>query len=100
MKIMEILLEETGEKREKWYDDSQLGDMLLSLLKERKCLQCRYENNIMILTKDARAVFDSSGNMLELYDLKEDPKQNLAGRKEAKELAFDMIVLLSKFNMG
>lgn len=100
MKVMEILLEETGERQEKWYDDEQFGDMLSSLLKEGKCLQCRYGDHIVILTRQARAVFDSSGNMLELYDLGKDAGKNLVGSKEEKELAFEMIVLLSKFNMG
>ena len=60
---------------------------------------CRYEGNILILSGDAKAVFDESGNMLELYDLKQDAQENLAGRKEAAELEFEMILLLSKFNM-
>ena len=73
--------------------------LLTSLLEQGRYLQCRYEGNILILSGDAKAVFDESGNMLELYDLKQDAQENLAGRKEAAELEFEMILLLSKFNM-
>lgn len=103
MKVMEILLAGDSAQREtwqrEWYDEEEVKEMLSSLLKEGTCLQCRYEDHIMILTDRARAVFDSSGNLLELYDLMKDPKENVAGSKEGTELEFEMIVLLSKFNM-
>lgn len=99
MKIMEILLAEAGEAKEQWYDDGRMMDKLRSLAEEGAGLQCRYEDHIVILTKDGRAVFDSSGNLLELYDLKADPKENMAGSRERTDLEFEMILLLSKFNM-
>ena len=100
MKIMEISLAVAEEKQDKWYDEGHFKSMLTSLLEEGRYLQCRYEGNILILSEDAKAVFDESGNMLELYDLGKDAGKNLVGSKEEKELAFEMIVLLSKFNMG
>ena len=82
MKIMEISLAVAEEKQDKWYDEGHFKSMLTSLLEEGRYLQCRYEGNILIL-----------------YDLKRDAQKNLAGRKEAAELEFEMILLLSKFNM-
>ena len=103
MKMMEILLTGDSERQQRWqgewYDEEEIKDMLSSMLKEGTCLQCRYEDHIMILTDRTRAVFDSSGNLLELYNLKTDPEKNVAGTKEGTELEFEMIVLLSKFNM-
>ena len=99
MKIMEISLAVAEEKQDKWYDEGHFKSMLTSRLEEGRYLQCRYEGNILILSEDAKAVFDESGNMLEIYDLKRDAQKNLAGRKEAAELEFEMILLLSKFNM-
>lgn len=99
MKMMEILLAEAEEVKEQWYDDSRILDKLRGLAEEGAGLQCRYKDRIVILTKDGRAVFDSSGNLLELYDLKADPKKNMAGSQERTDLEFEMILLLSKFNM-
>ena len=82
----------------RWYDDAQFGVRLSALIGDGQCLQCRYGDRILILTKEARAVFDGSGNMLELYDLKANPFKNLAEDREEHELAFNMILLLSRFN--
>lgn len=99
MKIMEILLTDAAVTSDRWYDDEPFGARLSALIEDGQCLQCRYKDRILILTKEARAVFDGSGNMLELYDLGANPLKNLTEDRGAQELAFNMILLLSRFNM-
>lgn len=81
-----------------WFQDEVINRLLDEMVDKLGCLQCSYQNHILVCSKTGKAVFDLDGKMIELYDLRGNPLVNVMVSDHSKELEFEMVLLFSKIN--
>lgn len=81
-----------------WHQDEGFQHLLHEMVDKLGCLQCSYQNHILVCSKTGMAVFDSDGKLIELYNLRKDPLVNVVGTNYGNDLEFEMVLLFSKIN--